>query len=71
MREEEGYSNRRVRSVQVSKGSNIGLICTAITEILPLPKFLDYTHTHTSAFYSRCLKKMAAEGLAKPDYEFI
>ena len=45
MREGEGYSRRRVRSVQVTKGSNMGFICTAITEILPLPKFFDYRQT--------------------------
>ena len=45
MREGEGYSRRRVRSVQVTKGSNMGFICTAITEILPNPKFLDHSHT--------------------------
>ena len=45
MREGEGYSRRRVRSVQVTKGSNMGFICTAITKILPLPKFFDYRQT--------------------------
>ena len=45
LREGEGYSRRRVRSVQVSMGSNVGFICTAITEILPLSTILDHRHT--------------------------